>query len=90
VHRLGQPGDRGDVAPIGTTVRPRIFAAKPSVPRPRTASIASPWASMTRIVSDRSQTSAGVAATAAPATRSGSHRSGLRFQTTSGVPARAR
>ncbi len=74
-----------------TTVCPATRAAKSAVPRPSTASMAVSSASMRNTVSSaRSKTSAGSAATSAPAADSGSQRPGVRFQTTSGVPARAR
>jgi alpha-D-ribose 1-methylphosphonate 5-triphosphate synthase subunit PhnH len=58
---------------------------KAGVPRPRTASTAELLAIMRKTTSARSNTSAGLPATSAPAARSGALRSGLRFHTTSGV-----
>src|SRR5215218_6761458 len=66
------------------------FRPKSGVPRPKTESIAAPSTSMRITTRARLNTSAGLAATLAPAARSGSLLSGERFQTTSAVPIRAR
>ena len=71
-------------------VRPASCAANRGVPRPSTASVAASSASMRMTVRARWKTSAGAAATADPACRNGSQRAAVRFQTISGVPARAR
>ena len=73
-----------------TSVRPTTIGPNPAVPWPSTASVAAALTSMTITVSARTNTSDGLAATRAPAARSGAQRSADRFHTTSGMPATAR
>ncbi|CAM5451285.1 hypothetical protein SGLAM104S_10600 [Streptomyces glaucescens] len=79
----------GEVVPMCTTVRPATRAANSGAPRARTASTAASSASISSTTRVRANTSAASVATSAPAARSGWARSGVRFQTTSGVPADA-
>jgi hypothetical protein len=57
---------------------------------PSVASIAAASASISSTTSTLSISAAGLPATVAPAARRGSARAAVRFQTTSGVPARSR
>ena len=75
---------------MATTVCPATRAERRGVPRSRTSSTASPFASMRMTTVASRNTSAGVATTRAPSARSGAVRPAVRFHTTSGVPARAR
>ncbi len=87
LQRRGVLGGRGAHVDDGASGH---AGGEAGVPRPSTASTAASSVSISSTVSARSKTSAGLAATSAPASRRGAHRSGVRFPTTSGVPARAR
>ena len=73
-----------------TIVRLDTRAANSGVPRPSTASAASPSVTIKMTTSDRAKTAAVSGATSAPAASSARALASVRFHTSSGVSARSR